>query len=225
MNDPGTGDFVQRPISQDVLPTLTALARQGDADAFGRLYEHYRPHLRNHLFLQLRGRPQLPELVEDLLHDAFAKAWAGIGKTNPDLNFGAWLWRITVNVLLDFCRHDRLVKWSSLDDYFNRSDRAAGWLWRGVPNIHLQRVLQVAEGRQPPPEQLVIQAEQSAAVRSILVELPERQQVALLLQVYGQMSYVEIAQVMNTTNMAVKSLIHRARNTVRDRWLEVADEW
>jgi RNA polymerase sigma-70 factor (ECF subfamily) len=57
----------------------------------------------------------------------------------------------------------------------------------------------------------------AAALRMALEGLPERQRVAFILNKYQELSYAEVAEVMNLSEKAVKSLIHRAKEAMAER--------
>jgi RNA polymerase sigma-70 factor (ECF subfamily) len=54
------------------------------------------------------------------------------------------------------------------------------------------------------------------AVRAAIADLPEKQRMALILAKYHDYPYAEIADVLGSSEKAIKSLIHRARETLRE---------
>jgi RNA polymerase sigma-70 factor (ECF subfamily) len=69
--------------------------------------------------------------------------------------------------------------------------------------------------RAAPPSQRIQQQELAGLVRQALEGLNERQRVAVVLNKFEEMNYAEIAEVMNLTTKAVKSLLNRARANLR----------
>ena len=65
------------------------------------------------------------------------------------------------------------------------------------------------------PSEQMLQAEMMRAVNKAILELPEQQRMAMILRRYDEFSYEEIAEVLNTSVSATKSLLFRARETLR----------
>jgi RNA polymerase sigma-70 factor (ECF subfamily) len=117
------------------------------------------------------------------------------------------------------------------------SGEARFWLYRVARNLALNELekrqtrtkhsLRVAEsfGSAPPdPEQAFAQSERRQKAIELLESLPEHQRAALLLREQEEMSYSQIARVLNITESKVKSDIFRARNALRARWNEMSDK-
>ncbi|MCO5226412.1 MAG: RNA polymerase sigma factor [Thermomicrobiales bacterium] len=86
---------------------LIERAREGDADAFGVLFEHYHAPILNYLNRMVGDRA----LAEDLTQDTFIKAYKSLPKTSPDLAFKAWLYRIATNTAISHLRRGKIVRW------------------------------------------------------------------------------------------------------------------
>lgn len=100
----------KRPVSTGVPDTdqaVTALvdrAREGDADAFGALYDRYQPEILRYLTHQLRDVDQ----AEDLAQQVFLKAWEAIPRyQHRGVPFKAWLYRMARNQVIDHFRKQR----------------------------------------------------------------------------------------------------------------------
>jgi RNA polymerase sigma-70 factor (ECF subfamily) len=63
-----------------------------------------------------------------------------------------------------------------------------------------------------------------ASVRAAIAELPARQRMALVLAKYEELPYDEVGEVLGTSEKAVKSMIHRAREALRARLSEFLEE-
>ena len=77
--------------------------------------------------------------------------------------------------------------------------------------------MQIADARDLPPAELLINAELAAAIKAALDSLPENQKTAVLLCRYDDLSYEAIAEVMNCSVMAVKSLLNRAKTGLKEK--------
>ena len=79
------------PEDMQAIDALVARAREGDADAFGMLYDRFQPEILRYLTHQLRHR----EIAEDLAQQVFLKAWQAITRYEQrGAPFKAWLYRM-----------------------------------------------------------------------------------------------------------------------------------
>ncbi len=170
------------PMKPDV---LVEQAKQGDAEAFGELYELHVDGVYRYLYHRV-GRV---EDVEDLTSQVFLKAWQGIRKYRAQgTPFGAWLLRIAHNTLVDYYR--RRKKEVSLTD--------------------LDADTRVLDGTQ----QLEREIEHSQ-VRKAILKLREDQQKVIVLRFVTGMSCAEVATVMGKREGTIRVMQHRALSALR----------
>ncbi len=89
----------------DADPQLVRQAQQGDARAFADIVRHYEPRLRALAYRLLEDR----DLTDDVLQEAFVRAFKSLGRFRGDSSFGTWLYRITYNACIDELRRRRKV--------------------------------------------------------------------------------------------------------------------
>lgn len=107
------------------------------------------------------------------------------------------------------------------------------WLFRVARNLALNevnknntraklwnRVMEFFDNPKPHPEDLLVQSENQKILRQLLNHLPEHQRSALLLREQEEMSYREIALILNISESKVKIDIFRARQSLRAVWFE-----
>jgi RNA polymerase sigma-70 factor, ECF subfamily len=83
---------------------LVDRARDGDADAFGDLYDRYQPEILRYLIVRVRDR----DVAEDLAQQVFLKAWQAIPRyEHRGVPFRAWLYRMAHNQMVDHFRTSR----------------------------------------------------------------------------------------------------------------------
>jgi RNA polymerase sigma-70 factor, ECF subfamily len=169
---------------------LLARAIQGDAEAFGDLYERYLDEIQRYVFYRVADRFE----AEDLTETVFLKAWEALPRfENARVNLRAWLYRIAHNTVVDHYRGRRPE---------TEADTA-----------------RLVDG-QPSPEQKAVardeQRQLAAAIRTLDADL---QQVIVCRFVNG-LSHAETAQVMGLQEGHVRVLQHRALQKLRQQFEE-----
>jgi RNA polymerase sigma factor (sigma-70 family) len=160
---------------------LVALIRAGNDHAFEVLFERYHSRLLAFCRHMLRSA----EDAEDVLQEVFVKAHAAMLADERPINVRPWLYRISRNRCLNHLR-------------------------RPVPEGQDSMDVMVGEGGVTTAER-VQKREDFRALVADVQGLPETQRTALLLREIDALSYEEIAETMDTTVPAVKSLLVRAR--------------
>lgn len=194
-------------IPPDSIDHLTEEVWQGGArDAsFRRIFEgYYRPLFR---FFEKRGFPA-PE-SHDLTQETFIRVYSGMEGFRGDAPLEAWLFQIAANVFKNTLRERAAQKRAghllSLVSPADDADRDA---------ISETKLVD-REGRDPLDE--VLQEERIAKLREAIASLPEQMRRCVMLRVYQDLSYGEIATVMRLSVETVKSHLHQARRQLRSK--------
>lgn len=167
-------------------------ARKGDKIAFGKLIEAYQTPVYNLAYRMLNHAGE----AEEAAQEAFIRAYTRLESYNPDHKFSTWILSITSNYCIDILRKRRAVL-LSLDEPLPPH-----------PALQTQR----AAG----PEAQVVINEQQEMVQTLLQQLPEDYRQTVVLRYWHDLSYEEIAEMMNTTVSAIKSRLFRARRMLAD---------
>ncbi|MFJ5232554.1 RNA polymerase sigma factor [Kitasatospora sp. NPDC088391] len=168
-------------------PALIEAARAGDRAAWTDIYRCYHGAVLAYLLRRTGSRP----LAEDLAQDTFVRAMAGIrGFRWTGADFGAWLFTIARNVLLD---HEKRRS--------TRRERAVAAVADRDSGVRV--------------EEAVIAAAEAARVDAALAVLNERQRAVLRLRYWDGLSSPEIADRIGLRVGAVKTLTYRARLNLR----------
>lgn len=171
--------------------SLVDLARRGDRDSFGLLVQRYEGRL---LGVLLRFVSDY-ELARDLAQEAFLRAYEKLEQFDPSRRFGPWLFRIGVNLALDFNRRKKRRGWASL------FTDAGG-----------ERDPDPATADPRPEKDL------SQEVRRVLELLPEVDRSILILRDFENFSTSEIAAVLNRKEATVRWKLAEARNRFAALW-------
>ena len=178
-------------IEESTDEALVVQVLAGDREAFGLLVERYKRGISNFIGASIRSSSD----VADLTQETFLRAYAHLGTFNPDLGrFSTWMYHIARNVVRTFLgRAQRRPVSADLGDE------------RTLENM-LPDVSQEAD-----PIGGVLRAEAEAEVRAALAELPERTRTVLAMRYYDNMDYQTIATSMGLSLGNVKTLIHRGK--------------
>lgn len=173
--------------------------QSGDEEAFDRIVEHYSPQVYALLTRFLGPR----DSREDLVQEVFLRLLRNRERYEPTARFSTFLYRIVFNLAVNHTQRV-LQREESIQ-------RAGENFADEQPFAHL------ADSRVGAPSEQLEQNDVVVAVRAAIESLPESQRMALILAKYEEMPYADIAEVLGSSEKAVKSLIHRARETLRER--------
>ena len=173
------------------LIALVELARGGDAEAFGMLYDHYQPSV----YRFLTYRTGSATLAEDLTSETFVRALRSINSFRwQGKDFGAWLMTIARNLATDHAKSGRARLEVATEDMSLHDAPTDG------------------------PEDAVMTAATHEAVLAALRELPDEQQECLVLRFLQSRSIAETAAALGRSEGAVKQLQLRAVRNLAKRF-------
>src|SRR6478735_1678230 len=166
----------------------------GDHDAFRQLVERHQNAVIGTVAKMLGNASE----SEDIAQQVFLRIWKNAKRYRPDAKFTTYLFTITRNLVFNETRRKSRKKEVSSDE---REE-------------HSNLTVEANPDRQPDAE--LLQAELQRKVDEAIASLPEAQRMAVVLRRYEQLSYEEIATVLELSVSAVKSLLFRARTSLRE---------
>lgn len=166
----------------------------GDQDAFVHLVKAYEKQV-YHLCLRMVGNS---EDAADLAQEAFFKGWKGLKFYKFEASFSTWLYRLTTNVCIDFLRKQKRQATVSLTMEEEEDSQETE-----LPD------------RQPLPEEQLLKKERQKQIRQAMEGLEEEARLILTLRVVEDLSYEQIAQIMDLKIGTVKSRLARARERLK----------
>ncbi len=176
-----------------------SLPIQTQAESFEAVFTRYYP-LVYQLAYRCTGRN---DEADDIAQEVFLRFYRIPPHATTEGEQRAWLCRVATNLSLNALRGQQ-----------RRTQREE------QSGEQATRQGSLSQGEKSPEEQLLV-AEQAALIRSVLAELPERQQSYILLRSIG-LSYAEIAQATGVASASVGSLLGRAEREFRRRYNERA---
>ena len=188
-------------LALDADTALMLRVSKGDRTSFDLLLGRHRCGVVNHLHRLVHNRA----IAEELAQDVFIRVYRSREKYQPDAKFTTWLFRITTNVALNWRRDTRRE------------------------SAHVRLDEEVRDGRKRELWDHALRADERLAlehrakqIRDAIETLPPKQLAAVLMHKYEGMEYSQIAEAMSCTIPALKSLLFRAYETLRQRLADYA---
>jgi len=178
---------------------LMLKVRDDDAAAFEELMRRYQSRLITILQHIVGRRDQ----AEDLVQDVFLRVYRARKRYVPGAKFSTWLFTIANNVARNALRSSARRHEINLGPTAGNESSA----------LTLEQLAMAASGQMPTRQ--FDRNEMADIVRLAVTSLNERQQMAVLLSKFEEMSYADISQVMDLSPQAIKSLLSRARGKLR----------
>jgi RNA polymerase sigma-70 factor, ECF subfamily len=193
--------YIQRAMPGNTDPDAALMLRvkQGDTAAFAVLVEKYKQPVMNLAFRTLRDATE----AEDLAQTVFLQAFKSAGRYQTTAKFSTWLFTIARNLCLNEIRR--------------RSRHPAESLDAPHPEHEDQPLHQFEDHKASAAPDTLLHGELEQKISEALADLPENQRTAILLCRQDELSYEEIAEVLGCSLSATKSLIHRGRETLKQR--------
>jgi RNA polymerase sigma-70 factor, ECF subfamily len=174
---------------------LMRLVAQGDASAFEKVIERHQALVAGTAARMLGSNSD----VEDIAQQVFIRVWKSARRYVPRAKFTTWLLKITRNLVFNELR---------------RAKRRAQVPLQSDPGTD---EIPLKDETNPSPDASLLEDELQRAIEEAIMQLPESQRMALVLRRYEQLSYEEIAEVLDLSVPAVKSVLFRARTELRSR--------
>ena len=143
------------------------------------------------------------ENAEDIAQEVFFQVYKSAPKFRYDSSVSTWVRRIALNRCLNFNRDNRKFRWlSRLDE---ASENKARWRDAFRPSDEND------------PESALREVERKRLIREAIASLPKKQRTMLTLNKLEGFSYQEIAEIMNTSLVAVEACLHRAKVNLQEK--------
>jgi RNA polymerase sigma-70 factor, ECF subfamily len=180
---------------------LMRLVARGDTRAFEQVIERHQALVAGTVARMLGSNSE----VEDIAQQVFIRVWKSARRYVPRAKFTTWLLKITRNLVFNELRRAKRRALVPL-----QSDP-------GAEEIPLK------DEANPSPDASLLESELQRAIEEAIMQLPDSQRMALILRRYEQLSYEQIAEVLDLSVPAVKSVLFRARTELRSRLSKYLD--
>jgi RNA polymerase sigma-70 factor (ECF subfamily) len=176
--------------------------KAGDESSFELLLARYRTPLIHFLGRMVRD----PAMAEDLAQEVFLRVYRARKGYTPSAKFTTWLFRIATNLALNAVRDERHRQRDvSIEQ---PGDARAG------PSEMDDQPLEVPD-RRPGIVEALVERDRAAFIQRAILRLPDKQRAAVLMHKYHEMDYDQIAEALECSESALKSLLFRAYEALR----------
>ncbi len=171
----------------------------GDEASYNYLVGKYHRAMINFLYRMVHNQA----VAEELAQEVFLRVYRSRESYRAEAKFTTWLYRIATNLAVNHARD-------------TKHERSAQNVYLDAPDEESGTTPDVADDT-PTIEQTMLRDERMAAIRAHVMELPERQRMAVLMHKYQGMDYRQIGDVLKLSESATKSLLFRAYQTLREK--------
>lgn len=182
----------------ELTETAASVAQREDRQAFDELVQRYHKQAYNIAYRMTGNHAD----AEDLIQEAFIRAFRFFAQYKRELPFDSWLYKIMSNVFVDMLRRRPKVQIRSLDQPIATEDGEAPF-----------EIADTAHG----PEELLMSREMDSRIQAALNSIPEDFRLAVIYADIEGLSYEEIADAMSCSIGTVRSRLHRGRKLLRNR--------
>ncbi|MFQ5922975.1 MAG: RNA polymerase sigma factor [Anaerolineales bacterium] len=168
---------------------LVSQAVEGDADAFGKLYERHMDAIYRYIYMRVGE----PSQAEDMTEDVFVKAWVALPDYRPSKHpFTSWLYRIAHNLVVD---HYRRKSWVIDSAEFN-------------PDAQPDPA--------PSPEEKLVERQAIVDLAVAIRRLSEEEQQVIILRFVEGLAHRQVAEIIGKSEAASRVIQHRALAALAD---------
>ena len=172
--------------------------KKGEISAFNQILEKYQRPIINFIYRFVGSKGEAEEITQEV----FLRIYLARGHYRVRAKFSTYIYRIARNLSLNALRKKR-PQIVSLDEPISGEN---GEIKRELP-----------DSRQISPAESLEKKEIQLLVKKALDSLPQPQKTAIILNRYNELSYKEIGRIMNLSLPAVKSILHRAKESLKKK--------
>lgn len=182
---------------------LVSSALEGDQSAYTLLMERHKEPLRlyvNEFIVHLKNSEGIIELAEepqDIVQEAFQKAFQALPSYNPQYKFSTWLFNIARNIAIDYARKRKIS------------------IGGNITPDSFQTLANIGSGIRNSPEDKMISSQEYRSLIEIISSLDEKYREPAILRFIKEYEYNEIAQELNLELNTVKTRIRRAKELLQ----------
>lgn len=176
---------------------LVARCQTGDTEAFNELVTRYRQRAFAMIYHMVRNDQD----AWDLAQDGFLKAWKSIGRFRGQSSFYTWLYRILMNVTIDWLRRQKIASGTEFDD--------------AIGLHHIEPGAATAPRAEMQPAERISDQEIRTRIDGAIARLSPEHRAAIVMRELDGLEYTEIAEAMDCSVGTVMSRLFYARKKLQ----------
>lgn len=181
-----------------VEPEIIIELKNGNEQAYRQVVDELQKYVLNTCYRFVNSA----EIAEDLTQEVFIEVYRSIGNFRGESKLSTWIYRIAVTKSLDYLKaQKRKKRFAYLKSIFGDDEMNE----------------QIPANENADPAKILENRNRIEVLMKALNTLPESQRVAFTLSKYDELSYKEIAEILETTIPSVESLIFRAKKNLKKR--------
>ena len=185
---------------------LMSLLSEGRDDALGDLVSRYQQDIFRFCVHYVKD----VERARDLVQETFIRVFTARSRFDATRSFRPWVLCIARNLCLNELKRKRTVHMESLEEYASTAREDTGELARSSADN---------------PDQQLMDGERRRALECALESLSEDAREIVVLRFFQQMAARDIAEIIGSTEGAVRTRLHRILKTLRDKCQPIWDEY
>ena len=182
-------------IMEKVETSVVKRALNGEEKAFAEILDRYKGPIYGLILRMVRNK----EEAEDLVQEAFIKAFNALPSFNEEYAFSTWLYKIAVNNCIDYFRKKRLATFPLDKPIMSK-------------NGEIKREFSDTGST---PEHRMLSSERTTMIDQAIDTLPEKYRIVIILRHKEDRAYEEIAEILEIPLGTVKARIFRAREMLK----------
>ncbi|MFH0939251.1 MAG: RNA polymerase sigma factor [Planctomycetota bacterium] len=179
--------------------TLMSQLAEGSHTAFEELLSRHETSVITFCYTFMRNH----EGAEDIAQETFLRVFRNAQSYKPIAKFNTWLYKIATNLCINELKKGKLRKCLSLDEPIG-------------PDPEGTKLIERIVAEDVSPLSNLERQEAQALIDKAIQHLPDEQRITLVMVEYHQMTYQDIAEVLDVTESAIKMRVKRARETLRE---------
>ncbi|MEA1965628.1 MAG: sigma-70 family RNA polymerase sigma factor [Candidatus Aerophobetes bacterium] len=175
--------------------------KNGDISSSEKLLQKYKERVINIIYQFIGDKNK----AEDLAIEVFLRVYRAAKRYEAKAKFATWLYKITTNLCLNEIRKKRRLSTISLNKPVLTEE--------GEEEKLIDRIA----GPFPSSQEILEEKEKEALIRKTISSLPTKQRIAIILQIYEELSYKEISKILGCSIKSVERRLYRARTNLKEK--------
>jgi len=168
----------------------------GNNEAYVKLFNKYKRPIMNYIYQMTKNQSKAEEIAQDV----FLKIFTHASSYDDKKKFSTWLWTIAKNTTIDYLRKKKEIL---ADDYANYDeDGKKSSMIDSIPSKELSHDIKI------------IEASEKEIVQRCIDKLASSQKEILTLRIFSELSYQEIAEMVEKSTSAIKSTLNRVKDSL-----------